>query len=647
MLVEFYPIMNKPVWKFAICACTLLLPVLLTSCLHRSESDTKLLVVDTVDLSAIDPALFSEEEWFIPPYLKNFSTVANSVLDTGTNKGFINIAVWRTPDVNKPYNARIMESILSLVWFYTQDKPWNPYYNDPAIRKRIESALTFWCSIQNGDGRFSEYAPQKWSLAPTAFATKFVGRALYLLEEEKNATIDPPVLAKANDALRKALFISFTHPDLWEHGRNFTNQYANLWGGAMMYLQHHPDNTIDQLLTNRLDQSMSEFQSPCGYFYEKNGPDWGYNLSTHHSDLQVAWHFARETRLQDYFTEQTELWYDWFSYNAVKEPGSARYYLNKGVETRQQRWYLDTDVLDDPASARWTPQAEFVPMARAFALSKEEYATALSEKSQQMRDQYPMTDKLRVGEFWAFSPYTFLHYEMNRWLPSREQKDNAIKNLPYLKNENFTEVRSDRRNVTDYSFVRRPSYYAIFNSGNILTEQQRYGLGLVWNPIMGCVLQSQSASDIAAWGTRAVGESKVYEAQDVVRTFYVNNQPWNAMPGANTIDGELSISYPLAAIGKKTISFKKEMISVNVHHKGPFLEVIPLLVEPDATLMVDDSKIVLKNKGVIMVIDVQSPATVTKTELAVDMHGGKPCQVFEIRSVDRLKYEIRLLNQNP
>src|SRR5688500_2700808 len=70
--------------------------------------------VPAIDLSKFKPSDFTDEELDIPYYLKHFHTFANGVTETGPNKGFINIAVWRTPDVNKPYNARIMENILSL-----------------------------------------------------------------------------------------------------------------------------------------------------------------------------------------------------------------------------------------------------------------------------------------------------------------------------------------------------------------------------------------------------------------------------------------------------------------------------------------------------------------------------------------------------
>ena len=608
-------------------------------CFACSREENVLPQVQSVELRDVDPEKFLHYEWFVPYYLKHFPVVANSLTDTGRHRGFINLAVWRTPDVNKPHNARIMENILSLAWFYTNNRPWNPYYNDPALQKRIEAALTFWCNIQNDDGRFSEYAPERWSLAPTAFATKFVGRAVYLLEEGPG--IDEEILRRANASLRKALFISFTDSALWAHGRNFTNQYENLWGGAMMYLQHNNDATIDQLLTNRLNDSMQEFQSPCGYFYEKNGPDWGYNLSTHHSDLQVAWHFARDTRLRDYFINKTSQWYDWFSFNAVKEPGTSRYYLNKAVETRQQRWYIDTDTLEDPRSSRWTPQAEFVPIARAFTLSKEEFESASEKAYQQMRVGYPSVEELQVGEFWTYSPYAFLHDGLNRWLPSQQQKDEAIDNLPYFEKENFIEVRSDRRNGTNYTFVRRQNYYAIFNGGKILTDQQRYGLGLIWNPSMGTVFQSQSRSDSTCWGTMAAGRSQVYEASDVSSAFLVNSNPWTPAPGSNRLEGTVSISYPLGQSGFKTIRFEENSIEVEIQHTTNFTEMIPLLAEGAASVIVSNNAIMLKTGKGVMTIRASSQVGMLLRPQPIKIEGVKMLHIAEINGKGRLAYTIQ------
>src|SRR5688572_22135758 len=123
--------------------------------------------VPPADLSRFKPSDFSDAELDIPFYLHHFHKLANGVTETGPNKGFINIHVWRNADGQQTYNARIMENILSLAWFYCTNRPWNIYRGHPALKPRLEAALDFWCRSQNQDGKFSEYGPQKWNLPAT------------------------------------------------------------------------------------------------------------------------------------------------------------------------------------------------------------------------------------------------------------------------------------------------------------------------------------------------------------------------------------------------------------------------------------------------------------------------------------------------
>src|SRR5215216_7546411 len=88
--------------------------------------------VTAIDLAGLKPSDFTDEELDLPYYLKHFHIVANNVIESGPDKGFINISVWRNKEGNQTYNARIMESILSLVYFYTRNRPWNIYYGSPS-----------------------------------------------------------------------------------------------------------------------------------------------------------------------------------------------------------------------------------------------------------------------------------------------------------------------------------------------------------------------------------------------------------------------------------------------------------------------------------------------------------------------------------
>lgn len=93
-----------------------------------------------VDLARLHPADFRDTELDLPFYLAHFRELAGSVVEKGPERGFINIPVWRSVSNNEPYNSRIMESILSLAYFYALDRPWNPYHASPALRQRLEAS---------------------------------------------------------------------------------------------------------------------------------------------------------------------------------------------------------------------------------------------------------------------------------------------------------------------------------------------------------------------------------------------------------------------------------------------------------------------------------------------------------------------------
>ena len=224
----------------------LVLTIFGTAHAQVSPASTSWSKVPPVDWSKLKPEDFSDDELDLPYYLGNFNKLANSVVETGENRGFIDLSVWRNQQDNKPYNARIMENILSLAFFYSTKRPWNQYYGSPVVRDRLEAALDFWCRIQSPDGRFSEYGPQQWNLAATAFATKFMGQTLTLLRG--GPPITSALMTRVAAADRRAIQIVLTDPDLYRHGKDFTNQYTNMWAGALAFLKLYPDPDLDKLV---------------------------------------------------------------------------------------------------------------------------------------------------------------------------------------------------------------------------------------------------------------------------------------------------------------------------------------------------------------------------------------------------------------
>jgi hypothetical protein len=256
-----------------------------------------------------------------------------------------------------------------------------------------------------------------------------------------------------------------------------------------------------------------------------------------------------------------------------------------------------------------------------------------------MKAQYPDFEELRVGDFSGFSPYAFLHDQLTLWLPSAEQKKEAIEALPYLKQDNFTEIRKDNRNNTSYTFVRRPDYYIIFNEGKILTPQQRYGIGLIWHPELGTIFQSQSNSTVAAWGTK-IATDTVYEAKGIYAEFFNDGVKINLANGKNEVSGNLKLAYVIGK-GKKEIQFLKDKIIVTINHPGKFTEVLPFLLSKDAALTFDENLITYKSGETSAIIQIKGIKVKTKRlEDFNPRFGIKNCNVIEITSSGKLEYEI-------
>jgi hypothetical protein len=529
-------------------------------------------------------------------YIGNFHQLANAVRPVPPAKGFIDIPVWRRPGDNRPYNARVMENITTLAWFYTQEPSWNPYYGNPDLRWRLESALRFWLSIQHSDGRFSEYGYQRWNLPATAFATKFMGETLELLET--GPPIDQELHENVRLANRKALMTVFTMDELHDHGRRFSNQYGNAFTGALSYLHMNPDDTeLREAFEARLETSLEDFQSPAGYFYETDGPDWGYAFGTHLSNVLMAWFYAKEDDgYAGYYIREHEHFIDWLSYNAVKQPDRDLFVLNKAIESRTSLGrfqYLET------------PISERVPLARAFNVTVEEAENRLAGIRKEMTESWGDIPQIREGVFSSYSAYAFLHRRHHNWRPTESQREDARQKLPWLASDRFNHQRVDDRRPFEATYIRRPRYYAVFNAGDIGRDSHRFGLGLLWSPHHGVLMQSQSRSETAAWGTMSDCSEITWEGDALSVQYDLDGRPWDPQPGAGDIpEGVLTIDYPLGSpvgefgnMGIKKISFSDISIDVDIRHSGSFTEVLPLIRQPGDELMLSNEKVVLIRNG--------------------------------------------------
>jgi len=549
--------------------------------------------VPPIDASKIRPSDFADADLDMPFALTHFARVANSIIPDGPERGFINISVWRGTQNLHTYNARIMESILTLAWFYTAPQKWNPYRGHPALRKRLELAFDYWCRMQSSDGQFSEYGPQQWNLAATAFSVKFISEALRLLKT------GPPISAdihqRAIEGCRKALHAVLYDPDLMSHGRTYSNQYTNIFAGGAAFLDIYPDATLQARLSDRAEIIGTELQSPAGYMYEKDGPDLGYTLNTHHENLQMAYHYWKGTHLGDLLVKEENRFSEWLSFNALPEPGQDFFVLNRSIESRQK--HATYEHID-------TPLAERCTLMRAFATPPKLRAAQIRAARAKLEKEWPHVDPLPVGEFSALSPYLFLQRAHYAWHPTAEQMAEARKLVRPLAERTFVEQRKDTRLPMVFTYVRRRGYYAAFaSSAKLASDQERLGLTFVWTPSKGVLLQSQTSGNETAWGTSAGGalpvEGTEFEAQ--------------------YSDGGSSVHYALPGGGQKTVTFGEDLIRVTVERPGEIIERLPVF---DPACVVSKAQI----------------STHAQTSSPVP---GKIFSVVELKALGKLEYEIK------
>ena len=606
-----------------------------------TDSDQSLPRVAPVDLRDLEPADFTDDELDLPYVLTHLHRIANAVRESGADRGFIDLPVWRRNRDNEPYNARIMESILTLAYFYTAERPWNPYHGDEALRDRLEAALTFWVERQLIDGSFTDDGAEQGGLAPTAFATKFVGEALYRLTADDAPSIDADLLDRARMSVRKAIVAVLTDDDLRDHGWTFSNQFANVWPGGAVYLAAFDDPALADRFATALKTTRSQLQSPAGFFYERDGPDWDYNLGTHHSNLQMAYHYLQGTELESYIVEKERRWTEWMAYGAVREPDGDVFVLNRGVDTRKIRRTL---------RHRATPMADELERARVFsptATERKPVSPTAAEREQSIdRDRarleqtWPRTDDLDLSSFGPLSPYIVLNRDQVRWYPTADQRAAACEALPYLVDDRFVHQRVDDRTGLVVTYVRRPNYYAAVNAAPSATGHQRFGLGLVWHPDVGAVFQTGAGWRGAAYGTRPGDDAPPYEASGLDVTYTLGGEHRTPTPGATNLPGggwaTFRTTYPLGAIGEKTITCEEDGISVAVEHDGPFVETVPLLASPDDVAVTSDG-VTIGDGLVWLYLADEEALAVVETDVEV---ADKTLTVARIYATGGLSYRI-------
>ncbi|CAG7629358.1 hypothetical protein PAESOLCIP111_03095 [Paenibacillus solanacearum] len=569
---------------------------------------------DFADEDYISPEVWVKDHRGIPYYYKHFHTVANAVQLEEPYRGFIDIMVHRATADNFPYNARVQENHLWFTYFYTNPAPWNMYYGMPQVKYRLEAVLEHLLTLQSPQGAFSEYAWGAYNLPGTSFALQFLGQTVRLLEEAKAAnpsfpSIDEKLYDRVIEASRKAIVHVLNDSAFWTHGTAYTNQYTLMWSATAAYLAYHPDAAIEAKMHERFTQSSGAFISPAGFYYENSGFDMGYNVGVHMQNMMADYYYFKDTPMEQEMITKESKFIDWLSYNLVLQPDGAFFTSNAAASGR---------TASDHYERKDIPLAEKLPLARAFVKTQDEVAAEIAQaKSDIVKNGiWPNVPALSQNGGNAYNPYGIYNRILYRYYPTEAERSAAIAQLPYLASDRFNHQRNDDRSGLQFTYVRRPDYYAAFNAGPRKTNAQSFGLGLLWHPAGGIMLSSQteemsaSSNRRLSWGTRNASAGRVYENGNVLPSYQINGQPIQPVIGHGDVaQGNVGVQYNLGNKGSKTVSFLENGISVQVSHAEAFVEYVPLMIGPEDSVTVSDGTVKVVRGNAVLDIAFDNGAT--------------------------------------
>jgi hypothetical protein len=541
-------------------------------------------------------AAFAAAEQRFAAYLATLAGITNDI-DTSADPdayGWLAGGWSRTPA--GPTNARVQEHVFSLSWFYANDRPWNPYFQDPALLARLDAALFHYLRLQHEDGSWPEYSGTEHGLAPTGFGLGYLAKTLANLRQ---ADVLPLVRTQIETALSKGMgwLLNPANP-IWRAPIEYTNQVTAGLAGATVALQLTPDPAMSTLLNDRMQAMAATGQSPAGFFYDPFGSDVNYNFEVMLPELGEI--FLRTG--SPVAATMAAKFATWFGYNLLREPDNSGWLTYYAVSARTASSDYD-DVIDD--TDRQTLGSAFVPAVpalAAFYTSREGKATARAAWAAQ-----PGTvPALAKGNT---SPRIIAHATYPESLPTEAQKAAAIQQLPYLSATDWAELRRDTATNQQFLYSRRPGYYVGAFFGTRPSGYVRAGTGFLWTPQGGTFIHAQQ-TDTGAWGTVLPG-GVPDSATNLVPTYRLGSGTWNGsrvVPGTNTVTVDYRTPNSAAVT---TLTLGRQTVTRAVRATTTATEQIPLVLRASDTVTWSSGAVIPHN----------TTSTATSTRLRI-VRGG-------------------------
>ncbi|GAA1593571.1 hypothetical protein GCM10009789_54510 [Kribbella sancticallisti] len=482
-------------------------PALFPSSAHAAGT---LPLLSPLPPGAPDRKLFSPLEQRFASYLAILAPMTNDIVDSDPAKyGFMGGGWWRSPA--QPFNARVQEHVFTLSWFYANQRPWNPYYRDPALLARLDAALQHYLKLQNPDGSWPEYAPGERGKASSGFGLGYLAKTL---DNLRQARALPTRTTELEAALHKGVtwYLDPANTVVWDDPFQYTNQAVAGVAGSALSLTLLPDRALWKQLQERIRFVGHWSQSPAGFFYDPRGMDINYNFEVMLPEMAELYLLTGHPAL----VNMTRKFTDWFGYNLLREPDGSGWLTYYAVSDRTATAFYD-DVIPDPDRSNlgsfFVPA---VPNLAAFFTSREDRAAT---RAAWAADPAPVPLLAKQDT----SPRIIAHAPYGERLPSHAAKQAAIARVPYLKHHHFTELRRDEVENQDYLYVRRPGFYLGAHFGTRAGSVVKAGTGFLWHPEAGTVIHSQQTAT-GCWATVAAGKADAngnliaeYVSEDLVR----------------------------------------------------------------------------------------------------------------------------------
>ncbi len=575
-------------------------------------------------------ALFAPAEQVLATYGATLPELTAAIATDRRRFGWMAGGFWRQP--SRPDNARIQENVTTLAWFYTHDRPWNPYHRSPALLQLLNASVTYYLSLQHRRGWFPE-GSSRTPRAATAFALVHLADTWRLMAPvEWNTGLSNAVL----DAVRRGAdwFLDPGNDDVWESAIYTSNQVLEgLYGVALIGDLAGSDRT--RLLGERVEVFLNRSVSPAGFLYEDRAVDFGYPMSVTLGDLGLLHRLTGDDRLLD----AARRFFDFCSYNYLWEPDGAGFVVNGAIGARLTIGVLDADRPDDISSTDLLATLrDDLPETDAFLSTAEGKA---GFRAAWRSDRQPIPP-LGPGRVDPVRPRTVA---AEPTFPDRARRLRAVDGFRYRREDDFVEQRHDDEFDQHFGWIRRPGYL-VGAAWGTPQGRQRFGPSYLYHPLAGTFVCAQHATGLG-WGIRSGG----YDESGCALAGTL---------GTSGADPELVLREP-AGLSTRTLTCGPDRLGVTVASNGGFEERLPLILRPSDLLEwvlpdgayapIGAELTTVTALGVTirrrdwrwqLQTDRLTELTLEPTALPLFRSGLRLVRALRIAATDRLTYDVRL-----